>query len=173
MNSIFARNGLAYEMGLDALITRIVEGPVAIQLHNAIFDSGDEETDRLLETARIRFFDRDPDAAQRSIEALWDAFERLKTHLDTNSKRNSAEALVTVTAHSAQEKELIEEEMRSLTKIGNNWRIRHHEMNKFELGADRLRRDYLFLRMFALLHRIIPERQVTTQQKSAGIGPSF
>lgn len=160
LNSILARHGIAFEMSADGRITRIVEGPVADQLRVTIFDSGDAVTDSLLEFARIRFFDRDTDAAQRSIEALWDAFERLKTHADPSSKKTSAEALINAAAQSLQEKELIKNEMRELTAIGNTWRIRHHEKNKIELGEDRRLRDYLFLRMFALLHRLIPERTV-------------
>lgn len=56
---------------------------------------------------------------------------------------------------------LFEAEMLTLTNIGNKWRIRHHETNKHDLGTDRRLRDYLFLRMFTLLHRIVPGRQST------------
>jgi len=159
VNEIFARNSMAYEMGTDGLITRIVEGPVADQLRLTHFDSGDPETDRLLELARTRFFDRDLDAAQRSIEALWDAFERLKTHVDPTNKKSSAQSLITAVAQSSEEQALFEAEMLTLTSIGNTWRIRHHETNKHDLGTDRRLRDYLFLRMFTLLHRIIPGRK--------------
>lgn len=161
VNEMLARNGVAYSMGSDGLITRIVEGPVADQLRLTHFNSGDEETDRLLELARIRFFDRDPDAAQRSIEALWDAFERLKTHVDPTNKKTSAQALINAIEQSSEEQALFEAEMLTLTNIGNKWRIRHHETNKHDLGTDRRLRDYLFLRMFTLLHRIIPGRQAT------------
>lgn len=41
--------------------------------------------------------------------------------------------------------------MLALTKIGNEWQIRHHETGKHELGLERGFRDYLFLRMFSLL----------------------
>ncbi|MGC1504054.1 MAG: hypothetical protein WA782_07910 [Sulfitobacter sp.] len=159
VNEVLARNGLAYEMGTDGFISRILEGPVADQLRLTHFDSGDPETDRLLELARTRFFDRDPDAAQRSIEALWDAFERLKTHIDPTNKKSSAQALIIAVAQSSEEQALFEAEMLTLTGIGNMWRIRHHETNKHDLGTDRRLRDYLFLRMFTLLHRIIPGRK--------------
>ena len=161
VNEILARNGVAYNMGSNGLITRIVEGPVADQLRLTHFNSGDVETDCLLELARTSFFDRAPDAAQRSIEALWDAFERLKTHNDPTNKKTSAQALIRAIAQSPEEQALFEAEMLALTNIGNKWRIRHHETNKHGLGTDRRLRDYLFLRMFTLLHRIIPGRQVT------------
>ncbi|WP_347268769.1 hypothetical protein [Paracoccus sp. (in: a-proteobacteria)] len=158
VNQIMSRHGIAYEMGEDGRFTRIVEGPVADQLRNALFDSGDDETDKLLETARTRFFDRDSDAAQRSIEALWDAFERLKTH-NPGDKKVSVQALLEAAAQSPGEKALLEEEMSALGKIGNAWRVRHHETDRHDLGPDRRLRDYLFLRLFALLQRILPPRR--------------
>ncbi len=161
VNEILARNGVAYSMDSKGSITRIVEGPVADQLRLTHFNSGDKETDSLLELARTYFFDRAPDAAQRSIEALWDAFERLKTHVDPANKKTSAQALICAIVQSPEEKALFEAEMLALTNIGNKWRIRHHETNKHDLGTDRRLRDYLFLRMFTLLHWIISERQAT------------
>jgi len=45
--------------------------------------------------------------------------------------------------------------MKALTTIGNQWRIRHHETDKFDLGEGRKLRDYFFLRMFALLQHLL------------------
>ena len=160
INEIFARNGIAFEMNHDGLIVRLVEGPAANQLRSTQFDSGDPKTNELLELAKKRFFDRDHDAGQRSIEALWDAFERVKTHIDSSNKKSSANLLIIQVGTSDQENALLKDEMLALTKIGNDWRIRHHELDKHEMGAERDLRDYLFLRMFSLLQRIVPKRHV-------------
>ncbi len=149
VNQILSRQGLAYEMADDGRIRRLVEGPATETLSRALFDSGDSETDKLLEHARRRFFDREPDAAQNAIEALWDAFERFKTHLDPDKKVGAA-AILTQRAPEEAHK-MLDTEMRELTAIGNAWRIRHHEINKCSLGPGRDLRDYLFLRMFSIL----------------------
>lgn len=155
VNQIFSRQGLAYEMHGDGRIRRVVDGPAADLLSRQHFNSGDVETDRLLDTARRRFFDRDADAGQNALEALWDAFERLKTHSNPNDKKASVATILSKVAHDEVQKQLLEREMLVLTDIGNQWRIRHHEINKSLLGDGRDLRDYLFLRMFCLIQFMI------------------
>lgn len=46
--------------------------------------------------------------------------------------------------------ELINTEFDALTKIGNNYRIRHHEIDKIEISDDRYY-DYLYNRCFTLI----------------------
>ena len=154
INQIMARQSLAYEMDPAGRIRRVVEGPGAQALARTPFRTGDGETDRLLEQARRRFFDRDADSGQDSIEALWDAFERLKSHFGSD-KKASIEALLARAAADSAERDLIDAEMTTLTKIGNSWRIRHHETGKHALGEGRTLRDYLFLRMFALMSLLL------------------
>jgi len=43
------------------------------------FKTGDGELDRLLETAREKFFNKSLDVRKEGLEKLWDAWERLKT----------------------------------------------------------------------------------------------
>jgi len=161
-NDIFARNGLAYEMDEPGQIRRIVDGPTPDLLKRAQFSTGDKETDLLLERARRRFFDRDIDAGQHAIETLWDAFERIKTLEDPKNKKNSAKALIAKVSEIDSARALIEAEMMALTEIGNNWRIRHHEVGKTELANDAELRDYLFLRLFDLIRLLLSHRGGTT-----------
>jgi len=147
-------------MDENGQIHRVVEGPAAELLARARFKTGDGATDQLLEVTRRRFFDRDQDAGQRSIEALWDAFERIKTLEDHTNKRRSAEQIISKAARSEGARALIEKEMIELTAIGNTWRIRHHEVGKTELGDDPDLRDYLFLRMFDLIRLLLSPRQL-------------
>jgi len=159
VNGLFARNGLAYLMGDDGNIQRVVEGATADILARARFKTGEASTDDLLEVARRQFFDRDPDAGQHAIEKLWDAFERIKTLADPTDKKRSADVLLSKAAKSAAADDLIRAEMMALTSIGNNWRIRHHEVGKTELGDDSELRDYLFLRMFDLIRLLLRARE--------------
>ena len=159
VNSLFMRNGIAYTMDESGQFQRVIEGATPEILARANFSTGDNSTDQLLEVARRRFFDRDPDAGQRSIEALWDAFERIKTLADPSDKKKSVSMLISRVAKSPNADTLIDEEMRALTQIGNNWRIRHHEVGKTELGNDPELRDYLFLRMFDLIRLLLQHQK--------------
>ena len=47
-------------------------------------------------------------------------------------------------------KDLFDSEFNELTKIGNNYRIRHHETNKTEITDERYY-DYFYGRCFALI----------------------
>lgn len=109
-------------------------------------ETDDEELDKLVQEAKDRFFN--PKDKHIAIEKLWDAFERIKTYYDNNKKR-SAEKLVAIIAKEF-DSELIETEFKTLTKIGNNFRIRHHETDKKEL-LNPIHSDYLFFRMLSLI----------------------
>jgi hypothetical protein len=89
------------------------------------------------------------------LEKLWDAFERIKTILD-QAKRKAAEALVEAATDGAtpMETEMLPSEMKALTDIGNDFRIRHHETGASELTT--ASSDELFVRMYALLVRLHP-----------------
>lgn len=107
----------------------------------------DEELDDLITEAKDRF--NIPKDKQIALEKLWDAFERIKTYYGTN-KRNSSTALVDKISTDF-DRDFIENEFKILTKIGNDYRIRHHENGKIAI-KDIKHIEYLFLRMFALLN---------------------
>jgi hypothetical protein len=44
----------------------------------------------------------------------------------------------------------LEAEFRALTKIGNDFTIRHHEHDRYDLPSDHAR-DYLFIRLVGLI----------------------
>jgi len=89
---------------------------------------------------------------QIAVEKLWDAFERLKTYYGTgNQKGASAEKIVNYISNNDNNYiSLFNEEFIKLTKIGNDFRIRHHEMNKIDI-TDANYYDYFFQRCFALI----------------------
>ncbi len=153
VNSVFERTGLAYELGTDGRIKRLLP-PVEHELiHRGLPPSGDSDLDKLVRQAESKFLDPDEDIRREALEKLWDAFERSKTVLDSN-KRRGAEALIDAATDSAREAELIEAEMVELTKAGNDFRIRHHETPKQHVRGELV--DYLFFRMYALLGQLIP-----------------
>lgn len=124
------------------------------QLRSVMFKTGDPELDVLLEDARARFLSPDPKVRRDSIEKLWDAWERLKTLEVQGDKKTSIKQLLTKAILNVPLKEKIESECLELTKIGNQFRIRHHEMGKVEIQSD-LDVDYLFYRLFGLIFRLL------------------
>lgn len=110
----------------------------------------DIELNTLIEEAKERFLSNDK---QVGIEKLWAAFERLKTYF-LDVKKNKKDKKISVEEVIEQisknfSKEFLEEEFIRLTKIGNNYRIRHHEKNKLELTE--IHRNYFFFRMLTLI----------------------
>lgn len=87
-----------------------------------------------------------------AVEKLWDAFERMKTYYYPElDKAKSADRLITnMSGNSPEFKKVYEEEFRALTKIGNDFRIRHHETNRTDIVDDR-QYDYFYKRCLALI----------------------
>ena len=123
-------------------------------LFNPITETADPDLNLLIDEAKDRYLiEKD---RQIALEKIWDAFERLKTYFD-NNKRKSSEELVKRVSNPILE-EVIELEFRQLTKIGNEYRIRHHEKDKIQI-TKKAHQDYLFFRMLTLIDLSI--RQIT------------
>ena len=126
------------------------------ELASAQFQTGDDELNRMLETARRKFLD--PDGASRSeaLEAIWDAWERLKTLGTGTDKKAQVKSILDHTAGPSSPKfrEALEKEAQELTRIGNNLQIRHSETNQERL-ANGKHVDYLFHRLLSLIQVIL------------------
>ena len=102
-------------------------------------------------------FRSDEDNLQIAVEKLWDAFERLKTYYcsSTIDKKKSVEKIVKDMGNSQQAyMELFEKEFRELTTIGNNFRIRHHEITKIDI-QDKRHFEYFYKRCLSLVSTAI------------------
>jgi hypothetical protein len=150
VNRIFARNRLAYEVDEAGKIARIAAPVLNETVSAQVFATGDQKLDELLETARAKFLDPDPNVRREALEKLWDAFERLKTLEPGKGKKASADSLLSKAAAETTFRALLEEEMKSLTKVGNTFHIRHSETSQIELQTED-HVDYLFHRLFALI----------------------
>jgi hypothetical protein len=157
INRIFARNQLAYELKDDGQIRRLA-APVLHELLTAqAFRTGDATLDALLESARTKFLSPDANVRREAIEKLWDAWERVKTLEPGPDKRSSVKALLDKSADEAAFRDVLEEEARALTEIGNRFQIRHSETNQVRLQRnDHV--DYLFHRLFALIWLVLRAR---------------
>jgi hypothetical protein len=156
INRIFRRNGLAYELTAQGRIERLSPPVLREELVSAQFCTGDAELDRMLETARRKFLDPDEAMRREALEALWDAWERLKTLGYGLDKKVQVTALLDATAGPSSPKfrEALEREARELTSIGNSLKIRHSETSQERLAKSQ-HVDYLFHRLFGLIQAIL------------------
>ena len=106
----------------------------------------DEDLNKLIQESKDRFMN--PNDKQIALEKLWDAFERIKTYYEKDKKK-SVQVLISKVSNDF-DKEIIENEFNHLTKIGNDFRIRHHETNKKPI-SDNKHLNYLFFRMLSLI----------------------
>lgn len=139
-------------MGIDGHVRRLASPVLDEQLRCRLPATFDRQLDELLERARRKFLKPNPQTRREAVEHLWDVFERVKTVFDSDKKTGVEKLLRAAASGDAAQTELLETELRTLTKIGNNFRIRHHETTTFELDDALV--DYLFGRMYGLLHRL-------------------
>lgn len=87
-----------------------------------------------------------------AVAKLWDAFERLKTYYSpTLDKKNSINKIIMdMGGNKNPYVELFEKEFHELTAIGNNFRIRHHEITKTDIEDNRYY-DYFYKRCLSLI----------------------
>ena len=156
INRVFSRNGLAFELKPDGHVERL--GPPVLQesLTNAIFGTGDQILDKMLEDARSKFLSPKPDIRREALERLWDAWERIKTLEDPNNKSLSIRVLLDKASPEPKFREALEKEARELTAIGNQFQIRHSEASQTPLETLE-HVDYLFHRLFAMILLLLPK----------------
>lgn len=87
-----------------------------------------------------------------AVEKLWDAFERLKTYYspEMNKKASANKIIELMSGGNPHYRELFEKDFSDLTKIGNDYRIRHHEITKTDI-TDQRHYDYFYKRCVALI----------------------
>ena len=115
------------------------------------FQIDDHEFNKLVEQAFQYYKEARIDTA---TEKIWDAFERIKTFYKQYDKKGSITKLIDIVSkNNAEYREMVEEEFTSLTKLGNDFRIRHHETNKKDI-CYKEHYDYLFHRCIAVLRLV-------------------
>ncbi len=133
------------EAGKSFDLSNVLDMNINVEL---LFDNKantkDDKLNKLIEEAKERFVSNDK---QIGLEKLWDAYERLRTHFGKN-KKVSAPKVIKIISENFDEEFLTDEFFR-LGKIGNNYRIRHHETDKKELTSKHI--NYFFFRMMSLI----------------------
>lgn len=152
INGIFQKTGLLYTLNMYSQVERIVENSPITPVVEATIDSVTEKGTRdLLKEALLLHRSPYPEANRDATEKMWDAFERLKTYYTAMNKRDSAAKIVSdMSAGQADYNALFDTEFKTLTTIGNSFRIRHHETDKVDITDVRYY-DYFFNRCLSLI----------------------
>jgi len=154
VNRLFRRNGLAFELQGDGKVVRLEPVVLREALVSAVFQSKDQELNRLLKLAREKFRDPDINIRREAVEKLWGAWERLKTLEPGPDKKKQIETLLVRAIPQLEFRERVSQEAINLTKIGNDFAIRHTETNKIVISEPEFL-DYLFHRLFALIQMLL------------------
>ena len=158
VNRLFEHNGLAYELR-EGQVERTAPTVLQQVLTHRAFSTGDATLDQLLTTAHDKFLNRDLTIRREALEKLWDAWERLKSLRDPQDKKRSIQMLLDHSTSEPQLRDRIEVEARQLTEIGNEFLIRHTEVNKLPITESR-HVDYLFHRLFSFLRMVLQAHDV-------------
>ena len=153
INRIFERNGIAFDLTENGQVDRIAPEGLRTVLTQAVFHTGDDILDELLERSRSRLLSRDL-VVRKGLESLWDAWERLKSLEGGRDKRESTERIVRKASDEPNFRTLVDAEARLLTDIGNTFMIRHAEADKIPIVDDE-HVDFLFHRMFAAIRLLL------------------
>jgi len=160
INSLFERNGIAFELHFTGRIRRVIPSELQ-KLFKSNYSSKDEILNQLMaEAAQYIILPQKSDRT-RGIEKLWDAFERAKTFYSTNKKISAPQLINLVSNGNSLFESYLLAETFTLTDIGNKFQIRHFETDKQPI-TDLSHLDYLFFRMFSLIDLFIKELEKET-----------
>lgn len=154
VNEVFELTGLLYTLADSKRVERITTADTQIDESKEIVQTIKEPGLKDLINEAVSFYKHPNPAIYRSaVEKLWDALERVKTFYIPAGmdKKKSVETLIKSMANNQQHFfDLFTTEFRTLTEIGNNYRIRHHETDKYDINDDNYY-EYFFNRCFALI----------------------
>lgn len=154
INKIFQKTGLQYVLTEEGFIERVTDiQEIILEAEALAMTVGEPGVEELLEEALRLYKNPHPLAHRDAMEKMWDAFERLKSYYCQTGldKKKSVEKLVNnISNGNSDYYDLVEEEFSKLTKIGNSYRIRHHETDKIDI-KDSTFYDYFFSRCLSII----------------------
>lgn len=152
INDIFKKTGLLYRLTDEKIIERIVENsPLSPGIEHQVSQIKEKGIKELLKEAIVLYKNPFPGSSKDAVEKIWDALERLKTYYSNLDKKTSASKIVNDMANNDPNFiSVFNDEFKTLTDIGNNYRIRHHETNKIDI-IDSRHYDYFFNRCLSLI----------------------
>lgn len=154
INTLFQRNQISYELQTNGNIVRLAPEILADSLANTKFETSDNILNQMLTQACLKFLNPSIAIRRESLERLWDSWERLKTILNPDNKKQSISQLLERCSPEQAFRDLLNSEAKSLTNIGNSFQIRHSEVGQVIVNqSDHI--DYLFHRLFCFIQLAI------------------
>jgi hypothetical protein len=143
-NTLLKHNNIPYKFEYGKIV-----GSFNIQQKNALIAPVQEAG--LKELLQDAFDFKEKGELSIAVEKLWDAFERLKTININKDKKASVQKIIKdMSAGQGEFEQLFSDEFITLTKIGNTFRIRHHETDKIDI-KDIHHYEYFFNRCYSLI----------------------
>lgn len=152
INKKFKKTGLLYEMQPNGKIKRVVSNEGSLNnLKENINYSNDDILKKIIDDAISYYLKPGPDSIELAVDKIWDAFERIKTYYVDLDKKNSGNKIIEQCSCGDDEiRNILNNEYKILTDIGNSFRIRHSERGKMEFKSD-YHREYFFNRCVSFL----------------------
>lgn len=150
INAILKLNDIPFQLS-NGKIVNVYENQINKSSLMSVQETGLKE---LLQEASKYY---DENNLQIAVEKLWDALERLKTYYcsETIDKKKSVKKIIMDMGDNQPPFiELFEQEFHELTTIGNNFRIRHHEITKTDI-QDKRHYEYFYRRCLSLISTAI------------------
>lgn len=148
INRIFRRSGLAFAMDSTGRVRRVPSPVVRERIARRLPSTGRPSLDDRLERAIERYGSPDPSERAEALEKLWDAWEELKTL--RGAKPEGIKTLIAAVANDPTYADVLDQDARSLTTLGNTFQIRHSEVGQIDLEAS-TQVDYFFGRLFNMI----------------------
>lgn len=152
INDIFQRSNNSFRLTDRGIIEQLADyevlSPEIIRIVDKIQEPGLKE---LLTLAVEKHMQPDSQSHKDAVEKIWDVLERLKTYYTDLGKKKSVEKIIDEMSDGNEAfSKLFNDEFNELTRIGNEYRIRHHETNKTDITDIRYY-DYFFNRCLSLI----------------------
>ena len=145
---------MAVNQELSQIGIKLTDGKIenlqpAVDVH---LPKGDDSLKGLICQADVLYNERNHDSLQLAVEKMWDALERVKTlFADLDKKKSSMKVIEAIVGQSTSLISHLDAEFVELTKIGNQYQIRHFETDKELIISDELLK-YLYVRCSALVN---------------------
>lgn len=157
----FTREPL-FEMEVNSTIARygykLVSGKIQMMEHfqtSIEIPHFDTDLKFLVQQAQVFVNAKNSDELQLALEKIWDAFERVKTEYNDKDKKKSLIELEKKISRGSKEiVDFMNEEFAFLTKLGNEYQIRHFERNKKSFPSEEIKM-YFYNRCASLVNLCI------------------
>lgn len=147
---------VGFNTHLEKIGYRLCGGKIELiqPVTHVVKPSNDNDLKSLIESANSLYKRNTSEDSQLALERIWDALERSKTYFGTDKKQSVARIKECISEGNEYIAQMIDDELKSLTKIGNQFQIRHFEQGKHLIPNKKVR-DYLFNRCQGLINLIL------------------